>query len=151
MFAYRTAPHATTGQSPAQLLFGRNLKSRLDLLKPNIKRVVDGKLLKNKKGTLVSFQNGEKVMVRHYHRRPKWLKGEVLERIGPVLYKVLVDGATWRRHVDQMRGPEGDEYSGYDYSSTQAPSETAGPSSEPSDTAVPPVTSEPAELTEELG
>ena len=151
MFAYRTAPHAATGHSPAQLLFGRNLKSRLDLLKPNIKRVVDGRLLKNEKGTLVSFQNGEMVMVRHYHRGPKWLKGEMLERIGPVLYKVLVDVATWRRHVDQMRRSEGVEYRNYDYSSTQAPSETAGPSSEPSDAAVPPMTSEPAELTEEHG
>ena len=110
LFAYRTAPHATTGHSPAQLLFGRNLKSRLDLLKPNIKRVVDGRLLKNEKGTVVSFQNGEMVMVRHYHRGPKWLKGEVLERIGPVLYMVLVDGATWRRHVDQMRRSEHIEY-----------------------------------------
>ena len=151
LFAYRTAPHATTGHSPAQLLFGRNLKSRLDLLKPNIKRVVDGRLLKNEKGTLVSFQNGEMVMVRHYHRGPKWLKGEVLERIGPVLYKVLVDGATWRRHVDQMRRSEGVEYRNYDYSSTQAPNETAAPSSEPSEAAVPPVTSEQAELTEEHG
>ena len=151
LFAYRTAPHATTGHSPAQLLFGRNLKSMLDLLKPNIKRVVDGKLLKNEKGTLVYFQNGEKVMVRHYHRGPKWLKGEVLERIGPVLYKVLVDGATWRRHVDQLRGSEGVEYRAYDYSSTQAPSETAGPSSEPNETADQPVTSEPPELTEEHG
>ena len=151
LFAYRTAPHATTGYNPAQLLFGRNLKSRLDLLKANIKRVVDGRLLKNEKGTLVSFQNGEMVMVRHYHRGPNWLKGEVLERIGPVLYKVLVDVATWRRHVDQMRRSEGVEYRNYDYSSTQAPSETAGPSSEPSEAAVPPVTSEPAELTEEHG
>ena len=151
LFAYRTAPHATAGPSPAQLLFGRNLKSRLDLLKPNIKRVVDGRLLKNEKGTLVSFQNGEKVMVRHYHRGPNWLNGEVLERIGSVLYKVLVDGATWRRHVDQMRRSDGVEYRNYDYSSTQASSETAGPSSEPSEAAVPPVTSEPAELTEEHG
>ena len=53
-------------------------------------------------------------MVRHYHRGPKWLKGEVLERIGPVLYKVLVDGATWRRHVDQMRRSDGLEYRNYD-------------------------------------
>ena len=30
LFAYRTAPHATTGHSPAHLFFGRNLKSRLD-------------------------------------------------------------------------------------------------------------------------
>ena len=149
--AYRTAPHATTGHSPAQLLFGRNLKSRLDFLKPNIKRVVDGRHLKNEKGTLVSFQNGEKVMVRYYNRGPKWLKGEVLERIGPVLYKVLVDGATWRCHVDQMRRSEYIEYRNYDYLSTQAPSETAGPLSDPSEAAVPPVTSEQAELTEEHG
>ena len=90
-------------------------------------------------------------MVLRYHRRPKWLKGEVLERIGPVLYKVLVDGATWRHHVDQMRGSEGVEYSDYDYSSTQATSEMAGPSYEQNETAVPPVTSEPAALTEEHG
>ena len=103
------------------------------------------------KGTLVSFQNGEKVMVRHYHRGPKWLKRRSVGANWPVLYKVLVDGATWRRHVDQMRRSEGVEYRNYDYSSTQAPSETAGPSSEPSEAAVPPVTSEPAELTEEHG
>ena len=103
--------HSTTCYNRTQSSStGRNLKSRLDLLKPNIKRVVDGRLLKNEKGTVVSFQNGEMVMVRHYHRGPKWLKGEVLERIGPVLYMVLVDGATWRRHVDQMRRSEGVEY-----------------------------------------
>ena len=53
--------------------------------------------------------------------------------------------------MDQMRRSEGVEYRNYDYSSTQAPSETAGASSEPSEVAVPPVTSEPAELTEEHG
>ena len=87
-------------------------------------------------------------MVRHYHRGPKWLKGEVLERISLVLYKVLVDGATWRRHVDQMRRSDGVEYRNYDHSLTQAPSETAGPSSEPSEAAVPPVTSEPCSGTD---
>ena len=29
-----------TGQSPAELLFGRHLKSRLDLLHPNVKTKV---------------------------------------------------------------------------------------------------------------
>ena len=51
--------------------------------------------------------------------------------------------------MDQLRGFEGVEYRDYDYSSTQAPSETAGPSSEPNETAVQPGTSEPPELTEE--
>ena len=53
--------------------------------------------------------------------------------------------------MDQLRGSEGVEYRDYDYSSTQAPSETAEPSSEPNETAVQPVTSEPPELTEEHG
>ena len=42
---HRTVPHATIGHSPAQLLFGRNRKSRLDLLKLNVKRVADSQLL----------------------------------------------------------------------------------------------------------
>ena len=78
-------------------------------------------------------------MVRHYDRGVTFLKGEVLERISPDLYTILVDGATWRRHVDQMRGSEGAEYEDFDYSSTQAPSEMAGPSSELNEAAVPSV------------
>ena len=36
LFAYRNAPYnCTTGSSPAKLLLGRQLHSRLDLLKPN--------------------------------------------------------------------------------------------------------------------
>ena len=39
---YRITPHSTTGLSPAELLMGRKLHSRLDLLKPRIdKRVLE--------------------------------------------------------------------------------------------------------------
>uniref|UniRef100_A0A1I8NKV1 Integrase catalytic domain-containing protein n=1 Tax=Musca domestica TaxID=7370 RepID=A0A1I8NKV1_MUSDO len=31
---YRNAPHSTTGQSPAQLFLGRQLRTRLDLVRP---------------------------------------------------------------------------------------------------------------------
>ena len=34
LFNYRLTPHTTTGKSPAELMFGRRLRSRLDLLWP---------------------------------------------------------------------------------------------------------------------
>ena len=36
LFVCRNTPHGTTGASPAQLMFGRPMRSRLDLLRPNI-------------------------------------------------------------------------------------------------------------------
>ena len=36
LFKYRITPHTTTGTSPAQLLFGCQLSSQLDLLLPSI-------------------------------------------------------------------------------------------------------------------
>ena len=38
LIAYRNTPHSTTGVSPAQLLLGRPLRSRLDLVKPDLNR-----------------------------------------------------------------------------------------------------------------
>ena len=79
---------------------------------------------------LFVWSGEKKVVVRNYLSEPKWLHGEVLERRVPVLYKVLVNGATGKRHVDKMRAGSGIvKYQDSDYSSTgldtQAPSETA--------------------------
>lgn len=38
LFKYRITPHSTTGVPPAELLMGRKLQSRLDLLYPNFQR-----------------------------------------------------------------------------------------------------------------
>ena len=38
LIAYRNTPHSTTGVSPAQLLLERPLRTRLDLVKPNLNR-----------------------------------------------------------------------------------------------------------------
>ena len=34
LISYRAAPRSTTGESPSQLLFGRQIRTRLDLIKP---------------------------------------------------------------------------------------------------------------------
>ncbi len=50
LFAYRNAAHATTNRTPAMMFLGRPLRSRLDLLKPNLKRTVQEKPLKQSQG-----------------------------------------------------------------------------------------------------
>ena len=43
LLAYRTTPHATPGETPAMLLMGRNIRTRLDALKPNIRKRAEDK------------------------------------------------------------------------------------------------------------
>ena len=43
LFTYRITPQSTTQMSPAELLMGRRLRSRLDLLKPNLAQRVEKK------------------------------------------------------------------------------------------------------------
>ena len=40
LFKYRLTPHSSTGVSPAELMFGRKLRSQFDLIKPSIARTV---------------------------------------------------------------------------------------------------------------
>ena len=103
LLAYRSAPHATTELSPAQLLLGRNVKTRLDLIKPDIQREVNKKLLQPNNSTLKSFDHSQNVWVRNYRRGPKWVRGTVVGQTGPVLYTVKVNDQTWKRHVEQLR------------------------------------------------
>ena len=46
LFNYRITPHTTTGASPASLLMGRRIRSRLDTLFPDITPRVESQQLK---------------------------------------------------------------------------------------------------------
>ena len=48
LFHYRNTPHSTTGMTPAELLLGRKLRSRLDLIKPDLTNQVVRKQNKQK-------------------------------------------------------------------------------------------------------
>ena len=102
LLAYRSAPHAITELNPAQLLLGLNVKTMLYLIKLDVTRKVNKKLLQSNNNTLKSFDQSQNVWVRNYRRGPKWVRGTVTERTGPVLYKVKVKDQTWKRHVEQL-------------------------------------------------
>lgn len=93
LLAYRNAAHATTGQTPVMLFMGRNLRSRLDLLKPDIHKHVQEKQCSpsQQQTTLRTFDIGQRVLARDY-RSPtqKCQPGEILTQTGPLSYTVRV-------------------------------------------------------------
>ena len=48
LFSYRMTPQTTTGVSPSELLLGKKLRTRLDLLKPNLTSWVESKQVDQK-------------------------------------------------------------------------------------------------------
>ena len=51
-----------------------------------------------------TFKQGDQVLVRDYRaQQEKWLPGAIQYENGPVTYGVNVNGAIWKRHVDQLR------------------------------------------------
>ena len=106
LLQYRNAPHVTTNESPAKLFLGRQLRSRLDLIKPNIRDTVEKKqFMSITEPKRPQFSEGEKVMVRDYRDNTnKWTDAKITEKTGPLSYKVTTgEQGNWRRHADQMR------------------------------------------------
>ena len=111
-FGYRSTPHSTTGRSPSALFLGRELRTRLDLLKPNCEEHVLSKKSKqalqhNQHAKTRCFEVGQQVMARNYGTGPKWPPAVVKSRLGPVTLLVETDHSqTWKRHHDQLRSTQ---------------------------------------------
>ena len=108
LFQYRLTPHSTTGQSPAELLLGRQPCAHLDQLAPNLHAQVQHKQLKQKichdqNSRPQTFEIGDPVFIRNFTRGPPWLPGTVLKTQGPRTFGIkLTDGRVWRRHVNHI-------------------------------------------------
>lgn len=81
LFDYRNAVHATTYETPAKLLFGRNLRTRFDLLRPDVSNTVSNNQDKQKfyfrgKNTRYLYIN-QPVIVKNYRLINKWVEGIV--------------------------------------------------------------------------
>lgn len=109
LLRYRTTPHSTTGVPPSELLFGRNIRTRLDMLRPDVGGRVRDKQSQQKEyhdqhSTTRVFHIGDTVWVWNLRDGPRWVPGVVSDQLGPLSYMVQVsDGNLWRRHVDHIR------------------------------------------------
>ena len=107
---YRITPHTTTGRSPVELLMGRQLRSTLDLVHPDLNSTVRRKQERQKQGHDVhskyrSFQMSEPVLICNFtSRTPKWLPGPIVKTSGPLSHQIQLEcGGTVRRHQDHIQ------------------------------------------------
>ena len=114
LFNYRMTPHTTTGVTPAELMFGRKLRSRLDLLWPSSKvasRVSANqqrqKANHTRKPRVVDLETEDNVLVKNYSKHgASWVPAVVVRQTGPVSYQCrLNSGNLVRRHQDQIQCP----------------------------------------------
>lgn len=108
---YRATPHdaAPDGLSPAQLMFGRKMKIPLDSVRPPTQHVLERnsameEAYNRKHGARNrTFAVGERILTR-FANGSQWQEGVVLEKIGAVMYNVLLDSGKLRRvHANQLR------------------------------------------------
>ena len=111
LFNYRLTPHSTTGVSPAELMFGRRLRSRLDLLWPAdsvSSRVAKRQQVQKKEHAnaprTVNLPPESPVMIRNYTPGgSKWIPATVVKQTGPLSYRCTgPSGNEVKRHQDQI-------------------------------------------------
>ncbi|KMQ87732.1 hypothetical protein RF55_12904 [Lasius niger] len=113
LFYYRLTSHQELSKSPAEMMFGRKLRCRLDLLFPKTETKTEN--VNRNFENVKRFKLGDKVAVREYlDKNVKWRFGIIVEILGHLQYKVqLENGKCWKRHINQMRaiGAEIKEFS----------------------------------------
>lgn len=109
LFKYRIIPHSTTGMSPAELLYGRRMRSQMDNLRPQMGGKIQQSLSRQQRNHDSHSRSrewvvGEDVYAMNYGPGSKWLPGKVIGLEGSVVYSIeLEDGRKVKRHADQLR------------------------------------------------
>ena len=100
LLQYRITPQSTTGKSPAELLNQRRLKTKLDLLHPNLQGKVQKQQSQIKRNHYKlaaerRFVVGDTVNTKNFGHGPKWIIGVVVKVTGPVSCEVQLSDHVW--------------------------------------------------------
>ena len=89
LMSYRSTPHTTNLLTPAQSFIGRNISTKIDLIKP-FKLIVTKK--SHNENEIRSFNSKDNVVVRFFGRKEHWKNREILKKLNCKMYLALVDG-----------------------------------------------------------
>ena len=110
LIMYRSTLHTVTGQSPAQLFLGRQIRNCFTLLKPNLNKAVEKQQMKQKqlhdegrvKGRV--FKVIELVLVRNSRQGfERWTPGRITQVKGPRTYLVRCGKQVRFVHIDYLK------------------------------------------------
>ena len=99
---YHSSPHAVTGKTPAEVLFSRNIRTRLDILHPTPGDRTDKGATDEVKTRQLKV--GDLLWSRNYLSNVKWLPGKITKKYGPRNYQLQIGDQIHKYHVDQLRG-----------------------------------------------
>ena len=107
LISYRNTPQKSTNRAPSELLMGRRLRTKLDLLKPDTSNTMDKALVKQKlyhdRGAKPRwFFEGESVWVQKTNDKG-YEAGKIVKRQTDHSYLVMIQGIVRRKHADQLR------------------------------------------------
>ncbi len=94
--------------APNELFLQRKVRTKFDMLQPDVQGVVRDKQSLQKKyndnrAKLRTFTPGQTVMARDYLSAKKWIPGVIETSSGPTMYKVKIyNGKIIVRHIDQL-------------------------------------------------
>ncbi|XP_046570618.1 uncharacterized protein LOC124278881 [Haliotis rubra] len=101
---YRSSPHCTAGETPAKLFLGRELRTQLDLLKPDLHKKVTDSHENKASDTARTLNIGQKVWTRNYSNNgERWVFGTERSEYGFKHYVIETSHQIIRRHIDQIR------------------------------------------------
>ena len=91
-FAYRNTSQTRTGQTPVELIFGHQLRTRLSNDKPGVEERLQKKQKSQKRNYDCKakdryFKVGDKVYVKNYRPGPAWVAGEILKKYQDTLLR----------------------------------------------------------------
>ena len=138
LIQYRRTPLAF-GYSPSELLNGRQIRTKIDIMLPSPAYIAQGKQAREatKSQTVGKLHHAYSVGTPCYalycgprrEKEPRWVPATVIKVHGSRSVNVRVHprGPTWRRHVDQLRPRYGVEHD------TEPAEDLYGPSTPPDD------------------
>lgn len=89
LLRYRSSPQPNSNLSPAEKIFGRNIRTTLDLLKADSKFSENSQSKHKENKALTTYNVGSKVWARSYAGEKRWILCEVIKPLGRLVYEVL--------------------------------------------------------------